>query len=93
MKVFLSTKNEFDDKISSEDFMKLSIPSKDVKAAKKCVNSFIKKMKTISSENGYPSFYYTALIVMNMMSENILKSCSPEYIKKVMSTAGSSIDD
>lgn len=86
MKVFLSTKSEFDNGATSEDFTKLSISSKDVKAAKKCVNSFIKNIKSVSSENGYPSFYYTTLIIMNMMSENILKSCSPEYMKRVMST-------
>lgn len=62
-----------------------SIPlnNKEVKAAKKAVTMFLKKMKEHEEKYLRPSWYLTILIVMHTISGELLDEMDPDNLKRI----------
>lgn len=86
MQIFLSNGNEYNNKNTTEEFTKINLNTREVKAAKRIILKLIENVKTIIKSKKNTSFYFTLLIVMNQISQDLLRVYPAEEIKKRMST-------
>lgn len=56
----------------------------EVKQAKRSVSWFLNRMRKISKDTNRLSFYFTTLIVMNMMSSELLKEMDGKELDQIM---------
>lgn len=56
----------------------------EVKQAKRSVSWFLNRMRKISKDTNRLSFYFTTLIVMNMMSSELLKEMDGNALDQIM---------
>lgn len=55
-----------------------------VKASKKMVTSFLKKVQDISNAQSLDTIYFTTLIIMHVMSQNLLEAIDPSIIQELV---------
>lgn len=87
MQVFLSNKSiyrEDKENDSSDTFTKINLNTREVKAAKKIILKLLDNVKHSIEKKNNTSFYFTFLIVMNQMSQDLLKVYPAEKIKQMM---------
>ena len=86
MQVYLSNKTiENEDDGLPEKFTSINLNEKEVKAAKKMIFKFIDSIKNISMDKKIPTLYFTSLIVMNIISQDLIKAHSPEEMREILS--------
>lgn len=62
----------------------LKMNPEEVKQAKRSVSWFLNRMRKISKDTNRLSFYFTTLIVMNMMSSELLKEMDGKELDQIM---------
>ena len=55
----------------------------DVKASKKLISNFLDSAKEASHERMNPTFYFTLLIVMHMLSQDLLNEIDPSTLETI----------
>ena len=61
---------------------KMTLSPQEVKAARKAISGILEKCKDASEENRSPTFYYTFLIMMHVMSNDQIKAITPDVMSK-----------
>lgn len=56
----------------------------EVRAAKKLISRFITYVSSASKRTGQISFYFTVLIIMHMMSQQLLETFDPKDLQEIM---------
>ena len=56
----------------------------EVRAAKKLISRFITSVSSASKRTGQISFYFTVLIIMHMMSQQLLETFDPKDLQEIM---------
>lgn len=56
----------------------------EVRAAKKLISRFITSVSSVSKRTGQISFYFTVLIIMHMMSQQLLETFDPKDLQEIM---------
>lgn len=56
----------------------------EVRAAKKLTSRFITSVSSASKRTGQISFYFTVLIIMHMMSQQLLETFDPKDLQEIM---------
>ena len=56
----------------------------EVPAAKKLISRFITSVSLASKRTGQISFYFTVLIIMHMMSQQLLETFDPKDLQEIM---------
>lgn len=56
----------------------------EVRAAKKLISRFITSVSSASKRIGQISFYFTVLIIMHMMSQQLLETFDPKDLQEIM---------
>ena len=62
----------------------LQLNNSEVKSAKRVVAGFIDKVKTISKDELSPTYYFTFLIVMHMLSQELINEMDAETLEIIM---------
>ena len=65
----------------------ISLVDRDVKLAKKLVTKFLKTAKEKAEGNNAPTFYFTLLTVMYLMSHDYISAVSPETLALLLNAA------
>lgn len=84
MQVILTDDSVFSEEKKTKNYVSINIDGSDVRAAKKVVLKFIDKIKATSVEKKVPSLFFVTLIVMNLITQDMIKAYEPEKIKEVM---------
>ena len=56
----------------------------EVRAAKKLISRFITSVSSASKRTGQISFYFTVLIIMHIMSQQLLETFDPKDLQEIM---------
>lgn len=56
----------------------------EVRAAKKLISRFTTSVSSASKRTGQISFYFTVLIIMHMMSQQLLETFDPKDLQEIM---------
>ena len=56
----------------------------EVRAAKKLISRFITSVSSASKRTRQISFYFTVLIIMHMMSQQLLETFDPKDLQEIM---------
>ena len=56
----------------------------EVRAAKKLISRFITSVSLASKRTGQISLYFTVLIIMHMMSQQLLETFDPKDLQEIM---------
>ena len=56
----------------------------EVRAAIKLISRFITSVSSASKRTGQISFYFTVLIIMHMMSQQLLETFDPKDLQEIM---------
>ena len=56
----------------------------EVRAAKKLISRFITSVSSASKRTGQISIYFTVLIIMHMMSQQLLETFDPKDLQEIM---------
>ena len=56
----------------------------DVKTSKKLIRDFLGQVKAQAEENELNTFYYTMLVVMYVMSNDLIDSLTPEVLATIL---------
>ena len=65
----------------------ITLADRDVKAAKKMLRHFMDKSREIADSKKATTFYYTLLIVMNVISTEYIQSVTPEVLALLLNSA------
>ena len=71
----------------------IKLNNKEVKQAKKIVSKFIKSVDDKAKEQRTPTFYFTMLVVMHLMSQEALDNIEPNALKLLMDSFSESMDN
>ena len=63
---------------------KIELDNKEVQAAKTMVAKFISEVRKESFENNEPTFFFTALIIMDLMSQDAINKLDPKDFSVMM---------
>lgn len=64
----------------------LLLNNAEVKSAKRVVASFLKNIDKLAAERHQPTYYFTALLVMHLMSQEALDNMDPDNLARIMNT-------
>lgn len=62
----------------------ISLRNEEVKSCKKCVAKFLKNIRDLSEERSLPTYYFTTLVVMQAMSQELLSTYDPDSFAEIM---------
>lgn len=63
---------------------KIELDNKEVQAAKTMVAKFISEVRKESFKNNEPTFFFTALIIMHLMSQDAINKLDPKDFSVMM---------
>lgn len=63
---------------------KIELDNKEVQAAKTMVAKFISEVRKESFENNEPTFFFIALIIMHLMSQDAINKLDPKDFSVMM---------
>lgn len=63
---------------------KIDLNNKEAKQAKKVCVDFLKQIESISDKHGQKSFYFTSLIIMHVLTQQLLDEMNPETLSNYM---------
>ncbi len=66
----------------------LKLNPREVKSAKKAVSQFLNHIKEITENELAPTYYYTLLIVMHIMSQELLNDFDEETLAGIFNRLG-----
>lgn len=65
----------------------ITLVDRDVRAAREMIRHFLETSRTEAEKQKATTFYYTLLIVMNVMSTNYLQKLTPEFAATLLNAA------
>lgn len=68
----------------TENCYKIKLLPNDVKIAKTLINQFLDSVELHANEHGAPTLIFTVLIMMHVMSQDRIKSITPETMQKIL---------
>ena len=68
----------------------ITLNNRDVRVAKKTLRHFLKTSKEEAEKHNSYSYYYTLLLVMHIMSNDLISSATPDFIQMVLDATAAS---
>lgn len=66
----------------------LKLNSHEVKAAKRAISRFLDNVKGVSEKELTPTYYFTLLLMMHLISQELLNDFDQEVIEEIMTKLG-----
>ena len=63
---------------------RIKLDSAEVQSCKRLVGKWMKNVDELSSRIGQPTYFFTFLIIMNLLSQEALDSLDPKRLSEVM---------
>lgn len=60
--------------------------NREVKSAKYILSQFLNKIQDEARRNEQPTYYFTMLIVMQLMSQELIDEIDPEHLEYIMNS-------
>lgn len=70
------------------DGYEIKLPELEMASCKKISTRFIEHTKKIAEEKGYPTYYFTLLFTLRMMSEELIRDIGPDKLEVIMKALG-----
>lgn len=62
----------------------IRLVNEDVKMSKKLIREFLNAVQGKAEEKGFNTFYYTLIVVMYIMSNDLIDSLSPDVLAMIL---------
>lgn len=68
--------------------VEVKLKKREVKSCKRAISQFISHVKDLAEGELAPTYYFTLLIMMHIMSQEFLDDFSPETLAEIMNKLG-----
>lgn len=68
--------------------IEVKLKKREVQSTKRAISQFISHVKELSEGELAPTYYFTLLIMMHIMSQEFLNDFSPETLAEIMNKLG-----
>lgn len=70
------------------DGYEIKLPEAEMRSCKKISTYFIEHTKKAAEEHGYPTYYFTLLFTLRMISEELIRDIGPDKLEVIMKALG-----
>lgn len=70
------------------DGYEIKLPETELASCKRISTHFIEHTKELADKEGFPTYYFTLLFTLRMMSEELIRDIGPDKLEVIMKALG-----